>query len=400
MSKVRNCICVEPNLDSGCSLLTVFPVLAPGKRRSIPHLWAYMLVGQMVAISVAQNLFHMALAARSLEVDRRSAGAEGSPSKASPRGKMVPARLLRTPSQLQMPPPESPSKASPPSTASSATTTLTTTLHTVTVEAHPSIVSRALVSALALAGCAAVWLVPDSLSTLLVMHSFPLLIVVLPPMLRQTAPSRWAMQATSPATLYSIFAIFALALRIKATMAVAGDLPSLLATFVSHPAQSSISSDAVCITLSSSLFILLTYGPSHRTMAIALAALAPLAGPTFAFSVCMSLQSRKDEAKDETLRHMAVLDQEKRGETSHLDDEFRVKQKITRMSHRNEPQTPEKGQAVAVTAAVEAEDAGLPSSPNSLASATGSATTSPRARGRGRGRGTRGRSARSSPRQA
>ena len=46
-----------------CKLLThhVCSFLQLGRRRNIKHLWAYMLLGQIVAISVATNLFYLAL---------------------------------------------------------------------------------------------------------------------------------------------------------------------------------------------------------------------------------------------------------------------------------------------------------------------------------------------------
>lgn len=398
-----------------------------GKRKSIPHLWVYMLIGQMVAISVAQNLFHLALVARSVEVGRWVAAShESTPSKASPRGKMVPAPPQRTPSQLRMPPPESPSRTALSTHANqasvSAKTTMTSaTLHTITLEAHPSMVARAMVSLLTLAGCVAVWLVPDSLLTILVMHFFPLLVVVLPPILRRTAPPRWLVRATAPKRLYTVFAIFGLLLRIKTTLAVAAAarkealLSTLITTFFSHPAQSSISSDAVCITLSTSLFIFLHLGghsqsQRQRREACTLAALAPITGPTFAFSAAMALQSKRDEISDEALRHMALIEQKERGEPGHLDDEFMVKQKITRSIHRDDSmtQTPEKlpqkttaAAATTIVAEVVEEEVAEQSisqedeatSSEKILSASPKAQTTQRkqARARGRGRQTRSR---------
>ena len=184
-------------------------LIVSGRRRKIKHIWAYMLLGQVVAISVAANLFYIALA---LHPDPK------------PEEKLTRRR------------------------------------NTVPMVLWSSI----------LLSLSTVYLVPTSieqgyfLSTLLTMHVLLVIPLAAPDTLLSSAVLR--MRAR---TLYGLIALASILPRIRTVSTAFASLPvearhvsgavsALWETLHSHPAQSSIGWDVVWTTAS---FFLWTFSP-------------------------------------------------------------------------------------------------------------------------------------------
>lgn len=194
-----------------------FPVhgltLDPGREHNVKHVWAYMLLGQLVAISVATNLFFLALPPPPGTAENSKKSAERGAAAVSARRKMrtVPPVLWLS----------------------------------------------------VLASLATVFLVPHSLrhdyflSNLLVMHALLVIPLLLPlplpvsamriggPLLRLHIQTR---------TLYRLVALVAIIAHLRTTLStdigVVGAPGTLWAVLKSHPAQASIGWDVVWTTIS------------------------------------------------------------------------------------------------------------------------------------------------------
>jgi len=217
---------------------------------SIKHLWAYMLLGQVVAISVASNLFYMAIC-------------------------------------LSAPPSRS-EKSNSPFLAPLALW-LSIILSLITVGISPLTSERTF------------------LPNLLLMHAFLIVPLV------SRAPTRLVGKnafSIGVPTLYSLITILALVLRIRTIMSVISDLPKenqtlkMLAISVwrvlhSHPAQSSIGWDVIWTTISFLVWRVL--GPRAKGPDYLGPKLLPLASSTLVASVGVSAADewRKDEGVDE-----------------------------------------------------------------------------------------------------
>lgn len=174
---------------------TVF-LLTKGREHGVKHVWAYMLFGQLVAISVATNLFFLALVPLTKEKTKAASGA-------------VP-------------------------------------------RAGPSSVPPVLWMSV-LASLATVSLVPHSLrhnyflENLLVMHALLVL-----PLLPLPSPRAVRLRMRTR-TLYGLVALLSAAVRIR-TVTVSGSLTAgpgtLWAVLNSHPAQASIGWDVVWTSMS------------------------------------------------------------------------------------------------------------------------------------------------------
>ena len=184
-------------------------LVVAGRRRKIKHIWAYMLLGQVVAISVAANLFYLALA------------------------------LSPDPKQEEK---------------------LTRRRNTVPLVLWSSI----------LFSLSTVYLVPTSieqgyfLSNLLTMHVLLVIPLAAPDTLLSTTVFR--MRAR---TLYGLIALASILPRVRTVSTVFASLPietrhvpgavtALWETLHSHPAQSSIGWDVVWTTAS---FFIWTFSP-------------------------------------------------------------------------------------------------------------------------------------------
>jgi len=170
---------------------TVF-LLTTGREHGVRHVWAYMLFGQLVAISVASNLFFLAL-----------------------------------PRKSEMKPHASTQKTVPPVLWLSVLASLLT-----------------------------VFLVPHSLrhnyflSNLLIMHA---LLVI--PLLRPVTSERTGRLHIRTRTLYQLITLLAAIARLRTALSMMTGRSTLWAVLTSHPAQASIGWDVVWTTMSVLLWI-------------------------------------------------------------------------------------------------------------------------------------------------
>ncbi|KAH9974509.1 hypothetical protein BJV74DRAFT_953770 [Russula compacta] len=191
---------------------TIF-LLTKGREYNVKHVWAYMLLGQLVAISVAANLFFLALPPAA------AATAENSKKPAERGAAAVSAKRTRT---------------------------------------VPPVLWLSV-----LASLATVFLVPHSLrhdyflSNLLVMHALLVIPLLLPLPLPVSAtrisgpPLHLHIQTR---TLYRLVALLGIIARLRTTLSmdigVVGAPGTLWAVLKSHPAQASIGWDVVWTTIS------------------------------------------------------------------------------------------------------------------------------------------------------
>jgi len=227
---------------------TVF-LSVQGRRYGIKYLWAYMLLGQVVAISVASNLFYLAIC-------------------------------------LSAPPPRSEKSITP-------------------FLAPPGLWVSILLSLITI-GISPLTSERTFLPNLLVMHA--LLIVPL----FSSAPTRLAGKnafSIRVRTLYSLITIFALVLRLRTIMSVLSYIPQEAPTMKtvtviawgvlhSHPAQSSIGWDVIWTSIS--FFVWKVIGPRIKTQDSAWSKLLPLATSTLVASVGVSAADdwRKEEGDE------------------------------------------------------------------------------------------------------
>jgi hypothetical protein len=162
-------------------------LLPLGREHGVRHVWAYMLFGQLVAISVASNLFFLAL-----------------------------------PRKSEMKPRASTQKTVPPVLWLSVLASLLT-----------------------------VFLVPHSLrhdyllSNLLIMHA---LLVI--PLLRPVTSARTGRLHIRTRTLYQLITLLAVIARLRTALSMMTGRSTLWAVLTSHPAQASIGWDVVWTTIS------------------------------------------------------------------------------------------------------------------------------------------------------
>ncbi|KAN0062316.1 hypothetical protein ACQY0O_005198 [Thecaphora frezii] len=286
------------------------------KRLRIPHVWTFMALGQLVAISFAYNLFQLALLYRLDAEDLVPSAAWRSAVTIVPAEPPTPSRreMVRTQSEILMPPPESPSRAS---TTAAATTATTTTVQRIPLAPRPSLSDRLgvlmarllpekiAIPVLVAGGLYSVFSEPDTLGKVLVMHAFPMLLVLYPvrrvtkrklktsaafghPIATaddKAAASRFVRSKKrvpfylDEKFLHLGLAVASVGLRLRSARAVLSgsqgdsDLPLTLAqrfwqsvqliyptTFHRHPAVSSIGSDHLAVLASVIAFILLESG--------------------------------------------------------------------------------------------------------------------------------------------
>lgn len=190
-----------------------------GSQRRIPFVWAYMLLGQFVAISVASNLFFAAV------VLHRPTSSDEQDSK--------PALHKPKPALEQ--------------TSTSKQTLVPLRVYVPILLSHLTILVSPTVA------------VPDSrwfLPNLLVMH---LLLVI--PLLNLTAPPVPTRFSISSHTFYLLLAALALVPRAQTLLSLSklgysnsGLLQGLWSTLHEHPAQSSIGYDVVWTTISFAIY--------------------------------------------------------------------------------------------------------------------------------------------------
>lgn len=231
-----------------------------GYRLQVPHVWAYMLLGQVCAISVAQALFALAVAVRSSDASLSTA----SPTKRS--------------------------RSSTSSTSPSRSTRRTKTGIPALIS-EPTFRTALFILTVLLAGLYSVHVVPSSLATILAMHLGPLLLSLplvhdfyVPEREKDTDP-HWL----HASTLYGLAAFGSLVIRVQAHASVGNSYTKLWRTLLSHPAQASISTDAICITIS----VMTQLFAARRSSAdLVLVALTPVLGPSTTLAVSLWLHEK------------------------------------------------------------------------------------------------------------
>jgi hypothetical protein len=210
-----------------------------GIEYDVPHLWAYVIIGRMTAASVAQNLFHMALAFRSNNIVPKT------PINASFR-----YRVFIPFSQY---------------------------LSQLMVKAGPVVL---------IAGIISVWSAPQHRTSILVMHFGPLVFSLR----SRHAPRVYLLENSLAHGLFFLFLSFFCALiKLRNFMAIDGPV-NFMDTLFDHPAESFVGFDNIFITLSSTLFMLLMYKKEACTSKLALLLIfaTPMVGPSVTLSFFMA----------------------------------------------------------------------------------------------------------------
>ncbi|UZJ53108.1 hypothetical protein CBS101457_002428 [Exobasidium rhododendri] len=273
-----------------------------GRRAMVPHVWLYMILGQAVAISVAMNLFAAAVITRSDPHDilHGEKADDVIDVHSSDRSSSSQRDLQR--------------EEIPPSDATSIEHSTSVTQHSII--SPPRYTELLYCFALALLGLISVYKIPSSLSSILVMHLCPLLLV-LPGKLRSGAviSSRWR-RPVSMSTIYAFVAIFSLVIRGKAHYEAWLQRDRLWSTFVSHPAQSSISADYICLTFSVMVEIAQAYESRRRIIPLVL--LTPVLGPGFIQAAMSSISMRSiEKVEEDKVWAKTVNNEELRGKDLH-----------------------------------------------------------------------------------
>ncbi|KDN49196.1 hypothetical protein K437DRAFT_255320 [Tilletiaria anomala UBC 951] len=282
-----------------------------GGRSSIPSVWAFMLLGQVVAISFAQNLFHLALVLAPPESGRISISCSSVSAKEDDM-ELVRAistntdevlRLYTETTEVECEQIDNTMSATGRSSRSDTigTTNTTRRIWKQTRAITPPSIGRTLdvlvIAPVLVFAVRAVWFVPSTLPRILIMHLFPLLLSLYPTFaggllarlrsklriyIEHVMPTRHLLALSmlaQPSAVYALLALAAAIMRIANTYAAYGVLKISLQhvtglqsarpgirmlcgalfqrTFFSHPAQSSISFDNVCIGISSAAWIMI-----------------------------------------------------------------------------------------------------------------------------------------------
>lgn len=286
-----------------------------GHHKGVPYVWAYMVLGQTTAISVAMNLFEAALASRSqiLVQDEKKQVMTSSEEDDSP----LPTPLQETNIQLQ----DQPTQSTPIKQSKTVTQfiTLSSPLRTGDMLFRLFLV---------LFGLGTVYKMPTTLSSVLIMHLSPM-ILVLPIHLSSRIVPRRMRWLLSNSSIYLTVALLSLVIKIKAHGDVRLHYDKLVPTFVSHPAQSSISADNLCVALS----IMVQLYDENKKSNYLLILLTPILGPSVVMSFHAYLEAKRMERLQEK-RYESV-------ETNSKDlqgQDVLIKTKVTSTTYRKNTQ--------------------------------------------------------------
>lgn len=267
------------------------------RRLGVPQLWAYMLLGQTVAISFAACLFNVALALRPLP---EGSLVQTAALRSSSADEALPGQVLEV--QEEVITEEAQNEDGTASGVVMSQTVKRKTTSQYIIEApstHPSLASRLLLWSLTLLAAVSLKDRPTTTLSVAIMHLLPLAL---------TLPHQWlhrleeniehrllrpkagdedeaGIHASNarlqsilrPSSLLAVLAGWGFLMKAWTTIALSRTLTTSVSaydrvhlgratllrniiypiTFHSHPAQSSISSDAVCLALFTALFIAL-----------------------------------------------------------------------------------------------------------------------------------------------
>lgn len=326
------------------------------RRMGVPQVWAYMLLGQTVAISFAAALFHLALSLRPLPTGSlaqsaalTAASGEGEPGLVTKfEEEIIDAKVTK----------RGGASSSSPSDRQIVKQRTTTRYALQPPSTHPSLASRLLLWTIVSLTALGVGKRPSTLGGILVMHLAPVLLTLPHRHLHrfeEYLEERWLRPAPGsddeaathasnerlkrllrPSRLLASLAAYGLALKVTTTWKLltlvqtsvpvyervhSGTASILLKilypiTFHSHPAQSSISSDAVCLALITMAFIATDAVTLPRSLggrwhlrratresraqhwdvpAVALFLITPILGPSTAFAAWAALREHSIE---------------------------------------------------------------------------------------------------------
>lgn len=239
-----------------------------GERKRVPHVWAYMILGQICAISVAQSLFSLSLAMRNFRNPEKE---ESWPLDAS----LTSHHFI---------------SASKKSRSSNER-----------IKETPNTLIRLLIVILTCSGLLTVYFVPSDLRSILAMHGLPLILLL--PFFRSSSPTLARIDLhVSLSKVYAILALLSAGIRISTHIAVFGrdfgnDFSRVLQAALAHPAQTSISADALCITIITFLDIQhqRSTGFLSPMQSWALSFMIPFVGASSVFAISLALREAKVE---------------------------------------------------------------------------------------------------------
>lgn len=243
-----------------------------GDRMQVQYVWAYMILGQICAISVAQGLFSLAIAMQSLSDSAKDV-------RLPLDANLLSNRFVRAGKKTKLS--SKPIQASP----------------------HPLI--RLLIILLTLSGLLTVYIIPSGLRSILVMHILPITLV-LPFTFSTSLIPAWIERHVRLSYVYTILAILSAGIRIESHIKIFGDgfvngLQRVLQAALDHPAQSSISADALCIALNTFLDVhhQRSMGFLTNTQAFVLSTMIPIIGPSSTFALSVAIREKEVESLEE-----------------------------------------------------------------------------------------------------
>lgn len=303
------------------------------KRKTVPHLWAYMILGQTVAISVAWNLVEAAIEMRdwlrgtSELLARCPPDADPAPLKYSSENEE--SASSEEASDDEGPSEESSVESSSTSeeesydkpTRPSKRSNLCKAVWTdFTIHSRPRYGDLLFSLVMLLAGLVSVYRTPASIVPILFMHLCPLLLLLPIPLPTAPIPERWR-GILSTLSLYIVIAAFSIVIRLKSHWDAWPQTGRLIPAFTSHPAQSSISADAVCLVLSV-MDSLVQGNKSRRDSPWILPLLVPVLGPSAVLAIHKALEHKRRQQGDKVLWERMDEDEQYRHKDMIIREDF------------------------------------------------------------------------------
>jgi hypothetical protein len=218
-------------------------------------------------------------------------------------GDLVPPAVLANESRDQGPPPDSKVIAE-------------RTMTRRYIQSPPRYADLSLSLSLALVGLYCASQVPADRPTLFVMHLCPLLMVLPIGVPGAVVPLRWR-RILCLSNIYAVIGLFSLFIRVKAHWNVWSQQHLLIPTFFSHPAQSSISADTVCISLSVMYDYIYHRNWEARRTTVSdspFLLMVPILGPSTTIALRCAFVLRRAERKNEAFWKSVDGNKELRGQ--------------------------------------------------------------------------------------
>lgn len=264
------------------------------KRKQISYVWVYMILGQICAISVAQNLFSLAIAMQSIPGSKKDTNLP------------LDANL----------------------------TFSNSTRANVKIRSNQIIITliRLFMVIVTCSGLLIVYFIPSDLPSILAMHGLPFILLL--PFFRSDRLNEID-RYFRLSTIYAILAFFSACIRINTHLLIFGqnftnNFQTLLQIALSHPAQSSISADAICIAITTFLDIQnqRSTGLLSNMQAWTLSLMIPFIGSSSVFATSLAIREAKEEDKQHFLRQNVSASKSKKSSmTPSRKDKIEIDQK-------------------------------------------------------------------------